>query len=123
MDNSVYILVVLNTVNQQNMNTIRLHFVSQEHLNELLNDEELTIHLDYLNPSRTGDNFLELTDTVENHNVLDTEVVVLTILAKAIKRVLYPNTESQIEFLNPIANMQKNGLRHKNLIIIDQTRF
>ncbi|WP_159258787.1 hypothetical protein [Tenacibaculum maritimum] len=105
------------------MNSIRLHFVSQEHLNELLNDEELTINLDYLNPNRTGDNFLELTDTVENHNILDTEVVVLTIFAKAIKRVLYSNSQSQIEFLNPIANMQKNGLRHQNLIIIDQTRF
>lgn len=105
------------------MNSIRLHFVSQEHLTDLLNDELLQTNIKYLNPERNGNNFLELTDSVEQHTELDTEIVILSIFARAIKRILYPDTQTQIEFLNPFVNQQKNGLRHDNLIIIDQTRM
>lgn len=105
------------------MNSIRLHFVSQEHLNLLMNDDEFQSQIAHLNPERFENNYLDLTDTVEQHTNLDTEVVVLTVFARGIKRILYPETETQIEFLNPIVNRPKNGLRHDNLIIIDQCRF
>lgn len=105
------------------MNSIRLHFVSQEHLNSLMNDDEFQSQIEHLNPERFENNYLDLTDTVEQHTNLDTEVVVLTFFARGIKRILYPETETQIEFLNPIVNRPKNGLRHDNLIIIDQCRF
>lgn len=105
------------------MNTIRLHFVSQEQLSLLLEDDILNSQLEHLNPVRVNNNILEITDNVDEHTVLDSEVVILTIFANAIKRILYSETETQIEFLNPFANQQKRGLRHDNLIIIDQTRF
>ena len=108
---------------KQNMNSIRLHFVSREHLNLLMNDAEFQSQIEYLNPVRFENNYLDLTDTVEQHNVLDSEVVILAIFARGIKRILYPETQTQIEFLNPIVNRPKNGLRHDNLIIIDQCRF
>lgn len=88
-----------------------------------MNDDEFQSQIEYLNPIRFENNYLDLTDTVEQHNVLDTEVVILTIFARGIKRILYPETQTQIEFLNPIVNRPKNGLRHDDLIIIDQCRF
>lgn len=105
------------------MNSIKLHFVSQEHLTILLNDENFQSEIKFFNPERNENNIIELTDSAEQHSELDTEVVILSIFARAIKRILYPKTQTQIDFLNPIANRQKNGLRHDNLIIIDQTKM
>jgi hypothetical protein len=105
------------------MNSIRLHFVSNEHLTTLMNDAEFQLRIEHLNPEIIENNYLNLTDNVQQHNMLDSEVVILSIFARAIKRILYPDTSTQIEFLNPIVNRQKNGLKHDNLIIIDQCRF
>jgi len=43
--------------------------------------------------------------------------------SRAIKRIIFPDTKTYIEFLNPMVDQQKNGLRHGDLIIVDQTKF
>ena len=105
------------------MNRIKIHFVEENHLNLILNDEEFQLQSSYLNPVKFENNFINITDNNEFHDILATEVLILTICARAIKRIIYPDTTTHMEFLEKYPNHPKNGLRHGNSIIIDQCRF
>jgi len=105
------------------MRAIKLHFVNPKHLEILLKDQQLISELQYLNSEILGNDSIGFYDPIEQHGYLDTEAVVLTTFARAIKRILFPETEYNIHFLNPGANMIKGGLTHKNELIIDSTEL
>lgn len=102
------------------MRTIMLEFVAKHELDQLLSDQEFQKEINYLNPTRMGEKIL-LNDPIEQHSSIDSEIVVLSIFSCAIKRILFPSTKYQIEFLNPFANQQKGGLSHNLQIIIEST--
>lgn len=87
----------------------------------MLNDQQFQSDINYLNPYQLDNNNIVLFDPVTQHNPVDTEVVVLSKFASGIKRILFPNTEYGVEFLNPFLGQQKGGLIHNNSRIIDST--
>lgn len=105
------------------MQRLTLHFVAREQLTRLLEDDEFRTRIDYLEPVRVDENYLQLEDPVETHQEMDSEVVILSIFARGIKRLLYPDTNQNITFLNPDANGYKRGLMHDRLVIIDSVRI
>lgn len=100
------------------MREIKLEFMSGEERNTLLADPDFANEIAYLNPIAIDPNGLILTDPVEQHFSLDTEVVVLTLFARAFKRLMFPATSHHIEFLAPFANQSKMGLKHDRQILI-----
>lgn len=103
------------------MRNIKLHFTDSRYLIELLSDKDLESSISYLQPKQLDSVNIALTDPIDTHSRLDTEVVILTIFAKELKRLFFSNSNFQIEFLNPYANEQKGGLHHNGSIIIDST--
>lgn len=103
------------------MRTVMLEFVSNEDLNALLANDGFAQDINYLMPNRLDDRKIVLTDPVPQHDRLDSEVVVLSMFANGIKRILFPDTGYNIEFLVPFANAQKGGLRHDTQIVIHST--
>jgi len=61
---------------RKQMNSIKLHFVSSDHLTDLLSDEDFQHEILHLNPERIGMNYIKLFDPVEQHSPLDTELVI-----------------------------------------------
>ena len=100
------------------MRQIKLEFTSGQDRDTLLEDKYFAEEIAYLNPIQTEPNGLILTDPVELHFSLDTEVVVLTLFARAFKRLIFATTPHDIEFLSPFANQSKIGLRHDSQILI-----
>lgn len=103
------------------MRPVKLHFVESNHLIALLADNDFIVNVNYLNPSKISDNHIVFFDPITHHTALDTEMVVLSKCASAIKRVIFPDTSFTVEFLNPILGQQKGGLIHNDLVIIDST--
>lgn len=103
------------------MRAIKLHFPDQNHLTTLLNDQQFQMDINYLNPYLLDNNNIVLFDPVTQHNPLDTEIVILSKFARAIKNILFPNTQHNVEFLNPFLGQQKGGLIHDRLRVIDST--
>lgn len=103
------------------MRQVKLHFVDSNHLNMLMNDRQFLTDIGYLNPSRLDNQNIVLTDPIEQHHAIDTEMVVLSNFARSIKRLVFPNSNDDIEFLNPIVGHQKGGLVHGKTVIIDST--
>ncbi len=103
------------------MRAIKLQFTDKKYLDGLLNDAEFAANINYLNPYRLNDLNLALFDPITQHNALDSEVVILSKFARAIKNLFFPNTPHNIEFMNPIINQQKGGLIHNTERIIDST--
>jgi hypothetical protein len=103
------------------MNAVKLHFPNPVHLSTLLSDSSFFNAIAYLNPNRLDEYNIELLDSVSNHSRFDSEVVVLSKFASGLKRLLFPASEHSIDFLNPVADQQKGGLRHGTERIIDST--
>ena len=104
------------------MRQIKLEFTSAQDRDTLLADSNFAREIAYLKPVPTAPNGLILTDPVEQHFSLDTEVVILTMFARAFKHIIFPTTTHDIEFLSPIANQSKIGLRHDNQILISNNQ-
>jgi hypothetical protein len=62
-----------------------------------------------------------LFDPITQNEPLDTEIVILSKFARAIKNILFPNTQHNVEFLNPFLGQQKGGLIHDRTVVIDST--
>jgi len=107
---------------KENMRQIKLEFTSEQVRDVLLTDRTFLSEINYLNPQVTGPNDVILFDPVQEHFSLDTEVVVLTLFAKAFKRLIFPTTTYEIEFLSPFANQSKIGLKHNNQILISNNQ-
>lgn len=105
------------------MKNLKLHFVSDNHLNLLLLDEQFKSHIAYLDPIRIDDHNLQLKDPIEEHHELDSEAAVLSIFARGIKRIIYPDSGYDITFIDPRADRMKKGLIHHRSTIIDSVRF
>jgi hypothetical protein len=103
------------------MRAVKLHFIDGNHLTTLLADNNFQTDIDYLSPYRLDNNNIALFDPVTQHAHLDTEMVVLSKFARAIKNIIFPTTNHNIEFLNPILGQQKGGLVHNDTVIIDST--
>ena len=104
------------------MRTIKLEFSNSEDLSKLLQDKVFLQSIEYLNPDNTiNSNSIILIDPVSTHYYLDTEIVVLSIFARGINRILFPNIDNTIEYINPIVNQQKGGLVVNGKIIISST--
>jgi hypothetical protein len=103
------------------MRAIKLHFVKPSHLEILLSDNELQTEIKYLNPKKLDTHSIGLYDPILQHYYLDTEMVVLSIFARAIKRLVFSNSNHNIVFLNPYVGQQKGGFAYNNEIIIDST--
>lgn len=103
------------------MRTITLEFTSEKQLEALLKDQAFLQKIAYFKPKKLDDKRLILFDPIEQHSALDSEVVVLTIFSYAIKRVLFPESDYNIEFISPFANSQKGGLHHNGNKIINST--
>lgn len=103
------------------MRAIKLQFTDKKYLDGLLNDNDFLANINYLSPNRLNDLNLVLFDPITQNNALDTEVVILSKFARAIKNLFFQNTPYNIEFLNPILNQQKGGLIHNTERIIDST--
>ncbi|MBL7692599.1 MAG: hypothetical protein JNM41_13495 [Flavipsychrobacter sp.] len=106
---------------KKRMRNIKLTFVNSTYLDTLMNDSRFQRWIAYLNPKRLSETSIALYDSVETHSQLDTEVVVLTEFAGAVKRLIFPDTQHQIEFLNPFATQLKGGLHHNGERIISST--
>lgn len=102
------------------MGQIKLEFTSRQERDILLADATFASEIAYLKPEPTDPNGLILFDPVQEHFQLDTEVVVLTLFAKAFKRIMFSTTTHDIEFLSPLANQSKMGIRHNKQILIHQ---
>lgn len=94
------------------MKTIKLHFVDDNHLSTLLEDLTFLADIDYLSPYRIDNNNIIIFDPITQHDSIDTELVVLSKFARAIKKIIFPNTNQNVEFLNPILGELKGGLVH-----------
>ena len=103
------------------MRTVTLEFSTSQELEILLKDEAFLSEIAYLKPEKLDDNKLILYDPAIQHSPLDSEVVVLTIFSYAIKRILFLDSDFNIEFLNPFANSQKVGLHHNGYRVINST--
>ncbi len=103
------------------MRAIKLHFTNKIYLDKLLVDNDFNQEINYLNPKKTTEVDLILFDPIPQHNYLDTEIVILSIFSRAVKKHFFANTEFNIEFLSPFVNTQKGGLHHNGLRIIDTT--
>ncbi|WP_291276082.1 hypothetical protein [Flavobacterium sp.] len=103
------------------MRAVKLHFRNDSYLTTLLANDGFKIDINYLSPYKIDNNNIVLFDPVTQHDPLDTEMVVLSKFARAIKNIIFPTTNSNIEFLNPILGQQKGGLVHDRLVIIDST--
>ena len=103
------------------MRQVKLHFVDADHLDSLMNDGQFLTDIEYLNPSRLDNQNIVLTDPIEQHHAIDTEMVVLSNFARAIKRLIFPDSNDDIVFLNPIVGHQKGGLVQGKTVIIDST--
>lgn len=120
---SGHLIVMCNLKKTDNMRQIELNFNSVEDRDTLLADKKFARDMAYLNPLPTESNRLILTDPVEEHSSLDTEVVVLTMFARAFKRIMFPTTPHEIEFLSPTANQSKIGIRHDTRILISNNQI
>lgn len=103
------------------MRAIKLHFVDANHLDILLNDQRFMQEIQFLNPNRLDKLNISLSDPILQHWYLDTEVVVLSIFGRAIKRLIFPATNFDIEFKQALTNQLKGGLTHNGNDIIDST--
>ena len=103
------------------MRAIKLKFIDKRCLDGLLNNAEFVANINYLNQYRLNDLNIALFDPITQHNALDSEIVILSKFARAIKNLFFLDTEYSIEFLNPIINQQKGGLIHNTERIIEST--
>ncbi|HAF29441.1 MAG TPA: hypothetical protein DCG75_10380 [Bacteroidales bacterium] len=103
------------------MRAVKLQFTDKKYLDGLLNDNNFSANIKYLSPIRLNDVNLVLFDPITEHNALDSEVVILSKFARAIKSLFFPNTAYNVELLNPVLNQQKGGLIHNTERIIDST--
>lgn len=103
------------------MRAIKLHFPNATILTNLLSDETFESEIRYLSPYTIGANNIVLFDPVTSHGPLDTEIVVLSKFARAIKRVVFPQSGYNVELFNPIIGEQKGGLIHNSVRVIDST--
>lgn len=103
------------------MRTITLEFASSNELEVLLSDQSFIQEITFLNPVKLDYKRLVVSDHIEYQSPLDSEVVVLSIFSRAIKRLLFPNTKYQIEFIIPFVNEQKGGLHHNGYRVISST--
>jgi hypothetical protein len=99
------------------MREITLQFTFIAQLDLLENDHGLSVETQYLNPRRIG-NCMLMFDPIEEHNPIDTEDTVLRIFGSAIKRILFPNTPYNIEFICQFDNHFKQGLTHNGQVIL-----
>lgn len=99
------------------MRKMKLEFTSEQERDNLLTDALFTSEIAYLKPIKTP-NGLFLSDPISEHSALDTEVVVLSMFSKAFKRLMFPKSTYEIEFLSPFANQSKIGLKHNQQILI-----
>jgi hypothetical protein len=103
------------------MRTITLDFESKKELDALLEDQEFLREIAYLKPEKLDEKRLILFDPIEQHSPLDSEKEVLTIFSYAIKRILFSDSNYDIEFLVPKANPQRGGLKHNTVNVINST--
>ncbi len=101
--------------------SIQLTFADPGHIDRILSDRYFSEHIANLKPVRTHEDKLVLIDPVVSHSDLDTEVVILSLFASGIKRILFPETPHQIEFLSPFPNQMKGGLHHRGEGIVTST--
>ena len=109
------------------MKEIILNFQNVKYLQELLDDAKFIEDTNYLHPERIGNSKLKLIDPVVQHDLLGTELITLSILARNLKRIIFSDSDTNLEFLNPFGGERKNGLYYKHNseieIIIESTEF
>jgi hypothetical protein len=71
------------------MRAIKLQFTDRKYLAGLLADGEFMANITYLNPYKLDDLNIALFDPITQHNALDTEIVVLSKFARAIKKIFF----------------------------------
>lgn len=103
------------------MHTVTLDFVDPTHIDRLFNDASFLSRTSSLNPRRNGGRSIIVTDPVPMHTGLDSEIVVLSIFAQEIIRVIFPNSEENIRLLNADMTQRKGGLVLGTQQIIDST--
>lgn len=103
------------------MRAVKLHFTDGNHLTTLLADTNFQNDINYLSPYRIDNNNIVLFDPVTQHAPLDTEMVVLSKFARAIKNIIFPTTNYNVEFYNPFLGQQKGGLVHDRTVVVDST--
>lgn len=104
------------------MKRIRLTFTNENYVIALLADNKFLSDTSYLNPIAENHSIV-FTDPVPTHNDLDTEDVVITLSANAIKRI-YRQLQGNIQYINPIDNGQfKGGFLIGNRPIVNATEI
>tara|TARA_Y100001934_G_C12092553_1_gene649936 strand:- start:426 stop:776 length:351 start_codon:yes stop_codon:yes gene_type:complete len=103
------------------MRGIKLHFTDKKYLDGLYQDSDFMADIKYLNAYKSTQVDLILFDPITNHNHLDTEIVVLSKVSRAIKRIFFPDSRHNIKLLNSVLNEQKGGLTHDKDVIINST--
>lgn len=88
---------------------VKLKFVKSEYVDILLSDSYFLAHTSYLNPIKSDNFNIIFTDNVEEHDILDTEMVALEFCAHALSRILFKG-ECHIGLLNSNAMQMKKGV-------------
>lgn len=103
------------------MNKIKLDFVDPKHVDQLMNDKAFHARTSTLNPIKHTDNSIVVTDPVPEHSRVDSEIVVLSILAQEIMRVIFPSSIETIRLIDPDMTKRKVGLVLGKIVVIKST--
>lgn len=101
------------------MKQIKLHFPNNDYLTQLLNDESFMSSIFYLKPNRINENNILLYENEDYHSDIETEITILALFASAINRIIFMDTNINVEYINPLIDQMKTGLKHNIEIIID----
>lgn len=103
---------------------INLTFTDKIIIDNLLADTAFMLDSKYLTPHRLDEKNIRFSDTVPQHTLHDTEDIVLSKCAMAIKRMFFGNKTENIEYLNPYPNQFKGGITFKgNTLVISTAKM
>ena len=103
------------------MNKIKLDFTDPKQVDQLMNDKAFHTRTSTLNPIKHTDKSIIVTDPVPEHSRVDSEIVVLSIFAQEIMRVIFPNSTETIRLIDPDMTKRKVGLALGNTAVINST--
>ncbi len=103
------------------MREINLTFTDKIIIDNLLADTAFILDSKYLTPHRLDEKNVRFSDTIPQHTLYDTEDIVLSKCAIAIKRMFFENKSENIEYINPYPNQFKGGISFKGNTIAVST--
>jgi len=95
--------------------------VDVNHVNMLMNDTGFIQRTTTLNPITNGSDSIQVVDPVPQHSALDSELVVLSIFAQEIMRLIFPNSTDEMHLLCSNMTERKGGLILGKQVIIKST--